>query len=107
MREHNPRPRPPHHRRHLPQQRLAKEDQHVIADALVKLRPKRACGCTGLSRTDPASLVTAGLCAAAVAAGDIEIVELPAGLLEQEHRAGSGKLDIVGVGDDREHGWWL
>ena len=112
VRQHDPGTRPPHDRRDPPQQPFLVEDQQVGGEALVKLRAQDARRRAGLTGPGATGLLPRHRHAAAVAVGDVEIVDRPAGVAEQEERASGVELDVVRVGDDRECGrplvmvWW-
>ena len=112
VREHDPGPCPPHDRRDPPQQPLFVEDQQVGGEALVTLRAQDARRRAGLTGPGATGLLPRHRHAAAVAVGDVEIVDRPARVAEQEERAGGIEFDVVGVGDDRQRGgplvmaWW-
>ena len=102
VREDDPRPRRPDDARHAPQVALVVEDHQIAAHALVKRGAEERGGIARLAGPDPRRLGTVGDHAAAVAVGDVAVIDLPAGLGEEQQRAGGDELDVVRMGHERE-----
>ena len=107
MREDDAGLRHAHHGCNFAQIRHAVGQLQVIADRRVKRGTEDARGLLSFFETLLGGRGTIHLHRAAVAGAEVEVVNVPAALLEQQQGSGSDELDVVGMGEDGEgRGHW-
>lgn len=92
-------------RAYLAKIRLRVFNFEIVADGGIIRCPEDRCGSTALLFTLGSGLLCRHRRRAAAAVGKVDVVEIPAQILEQQQGSGRHELDVIGMGKNGECGW--